>query len=88
MVAPAISPCFCVVHGCAKKKTSLTLLSVIGIDLGTTYSCTGVYRNGRVEIIQHRHMLVGFTPDERRSVGIAAKDQASVNPHNIIFDIK
>ena len=66
---------------------------VIGIDLGTTYSCVGIFKNGRVEIIPNElgnkitPSIVAFT-DEERLVGEAAKNQGSINPTRTVYSIK
>lgn len=66
---------------------------VIGIDLGTTYSCVGVFTKGRVEIIANDQgnritpSWVSWT-DEERLVGEGAKNQGSLNPANTVFDVK
>jgi len=66
---------------------------VVGIDLGTTYSCVGIFKNGRVEIIPNEFgnritpSFVAWT-DEERLVGEAAKNQAHLNPKRSVYVVK
>jgi chaperone protein DnaK len=66
----------------------------IGIDLGTTYSCVAVWRNGRAEICPNEQgnritpSYVAFLEDGQRLIGDAAKNQSSQNPSRTVFDVK
>ena len=66
---------------------------VIGIDLGTTFSCVGIFKNGHVEIIPNElgnritPSVVSFT-DEERLIGESAKNNAANNPTRTLYDVK
>ena len=67
---------------------------MIGIDLGTTYSCVGVFKHGKVEIIANDQgnritpSYVAWTEEGDRLIGDSAKNQATINPENTVFDVK
>ncbi|CAF1034114.1 unnamed protein product [Adineta steineri] len=68
--------------------------TIIGIDLGTSYSSVGVFKNGRVEIIANDHgsritpSYVAFTAEGEYLIGDVAKNQLTSNPENTVFDVK
>jgi heat shock protein 1/8 len=80
--------------GTGTGKKSTIVGPCIGIDLGTTYSCVAVWKNGRVEVCPNDQgnritpSQVAWTQDGQRVVGDAAKNQATSNPLNTVFDVK
>lgn len=80
--------------GSTTKSVSDIKGHVIGIDLGTTYSCVSVWKNGRVEVCPNEQgnritpSYVAWDDKGNRLVGDAAKNQAASNPINTVFDVK
>ena len=77
---------------CTGKETEKKVLdTVIGIDLGTTYTCVGVFKNCHVEIIENDQgnritpSYVAFKPNGERLIGDAAKNLLTTNPQSKLY---
>lgn len=95
LTSVAVATTLCVVADEGSKSTGSGMTGpVIGIDLGTTYSCVGYYKNKKVEIIPNEQgnrvtpSYVAFDATGTRLIGDAAKNQAVHNPEQTIFDVK
>lgn len=95
LAALAIASPFAVRAEDDEDDEETTVGTTIGIDLGTTYSCVGVMRNGQVEIIANDQgnritpsYVAWAAENGERLVGDAAKNQATINPENTVFDVK
>lgn len=91
---------FAVLAGClmylaaAGPKDGKVSGPAVGIDLGTTFSCVGIYKNGRVDILPNDQgnritpSIVSFGPDGERLVGESARVSSTLDPRNTIYSVK